>query len=59
MGQRFGRGGGAQPLGSASQQLALLGLHWGLLLLNYRGPPFRLIPEQEAATSDLPRATDV
>lgn len=39
----FGEGGGAQPVGSAPQQPALFGLHWGLLLLNYGSPPFGLI----------------
>lgn len=34
----FGEGGGAQPVCSAPQQPALLGLHWRLLLVNYRGP---------------------
>lgn len=47
--QRLGRGGGAQPPASAPPQqlLALLGLAWGLLLLNYGGLP-----------SDRPREQD-
>lgn len=39
----FGEGGGARPVSSTPQRPALLGLHWGLLLLNYGGPPFRPI----------------
>lgn len=39
----FGEGGGVQPVSSTPQQPSLLGLHWGLLLLNYGGPPFRQI----------------
>lgn len=39
----FREGGGARRVSSAPQRPALLGFHWGLLLLNYGGPPFRQI----------------
>lgn len=39
----FGEGDGVQPVSSTPQQPSLLGLHWGLLLLNYGGPPVRQI----------------
>lgn len=50
----FGEGGGAQPVCSAPQQPALLGLHWGLLLVIIEG-----LPWQEAGITGLHTTTDV
>lgn len=51
----FGEGGGVQPVSSTPQQPSLLGLHWGLLLLNYGGPPVRQISGRKWE----PQAADV